>query len=251
MHQKKIAMPASSEQQPAQLVAVRTSEPFRKRRHWPKTLEARMELGLRELRAPATFEEYLALSEDCDYRIHYRDGHIISFLEIDEKTNAIMGEASVVHEALVMRIGKLLAEILDLQSGPPFQILGSNVRLFIAENRKGCNADVTVVQGRIEQKTYKFNRRAVSGVTNPWLIVEVLSDSTREFDLSDKLSDYKQMPSLQQVIFIEQDQVWASTYIRVSPKEWRNLDLTSPEDQIPVLENAIPLQRVYEHILEV
>ena len=250
MHQKNIAMPASSEQQPAKLVAVRTSEPFRKRRHWPKTLEARIELGLRELRAPATFEEYLALSEDCNYRIHYRDGNIISFLEIDEQTNAIMGEASVVHELIVARMISLLSETLN-KPDSGFKVLGSNIRLFIAENRKGCNADVTVVQGRIEQKTYKFNRRAVSGVTNPWLIVEVLSDSTREFDLSDKLSDYKQMPSLQQVIFIEQDQVWASTYIRVSPKEWRNLDLTSPEDQIPVLENAIPLQRVYEHILEV
>lgn len=242
-------MPTTSEPQPAKLAAVRTSEPFRKRRHWPKTLEARMDLGVRELRAPATFEEYLALSEDCDYRIHYRDGHIISFLEIDEPTNAIMGEASVVHEALVMRIGKLLAEILESQSGPNFHILGSNTRLFIAEDHKGYNADVTVVKGRIEQKTYRFNRRAVSGLTNPWLLVEVLSDSTRDFDLSEKLSDYKQLPSLQQVIFIEQDYVSASTYIRTGEKEWRNLDFNALEDEIPVLDKAISLQKVYEHIL--
>ena len=243
-----INMPASSEQSSIKLADVRTSEPFRKRRHWPKTLEARIELGLRELRAPATFKEYLALSEDCNYRIHYRDGNVISFLEIDEQTNAIMGEASVKHELIVARMISLLTETLG-KAGPGFQVLGSNVRLFIAENRKGCNADVTVVKGKVEQKTYKFNRRAVSGITNPWLGVEVLSDSTREFDLSDKLSDYKQIPSLQQVIFIEQEEAWASTYIRVSPKEWRNLDLTSPEDQIPVQGDNIPLQRVYEHIL--
>ncbi|HQU58610.1 MAG TPA: Uma2 family endonuclease [Saprospiraceae bacterium] len=242
-------MPETSPQQSTKLAAVRTSEPFRKRRHWPKTLEARMDLGVRELRAPATFEEYLALSEDCDYRIHYRDGHIISFLEIDEPTNAIMGEASVVHEALVMRIGKLLAELLEGQSNPHFHILGSNARLFIAEDRKGYNADVTVVKGEIEQRTYKFNRRAVSGLTNPWLIVEVLSDSTRDFDLSEKLADYKQLPSLQQVIFIEQDYVSASTYIRTGAKEWRNLDFNALEDTIPVLDKAISLQRVYERIL--
>lgn len=241
-------MPASIEQQPTKVADFHTSEPFRKRRHWPKTLEARIELGFRELRAPATFEEYLALSEDCNYRIHYRDGQVISFLEIDEQTNAIMGEASVIHELIVARMISLLSETLS-KAGSGFHVLGSNVRLFIAENRKGCNADVTVVKGKVEQKTYKFNRRAVSGVTNPWLIVEILSDSTREFDLSDKLSDYKQMPSLQQVIFIEQDQVWASTYIRLSPKEWRNLDLTSPEDQIPILDQAISLQQIYASIL--
>lgn len=241
-------MPASIEQQPTKVADFHTSEPFRKRRHWPKTLEARIELGFRELRAPATFEEYLALSEDCNYRIHYRDGQVISFLEIDEQTNAIMGEASVIHELIVARMISLLSETLS-KAGSGFHVLGSNVRLFIAENRKGCNADVTVVKGKVEQKTYKFNRPAVSGVTNPWLIVEILSDSTREFDLSDKLSDYKQMPSLQQVIFIEQDQVWASTYIRLSPKEWRNLDLTSPEDQIPILDQAISLQQIYASIL--
>ncbi|MCB0598105.1 MAG: Uma2 family endonuclease [Lewinellaceae bacterium] len=243
-------MPTASEQQPAKLAAVRTSEPFRKRRHWPKTMEARMELGVRELRAPATFEEYLALSEDCNYRIHYRDGHVISFLEIDEQTNAIMGEASVIHELIVARMITLLSETLN-KTGSGFQVLGSNVRLFIAEDRKGCNADVTVVEGPVEQKTYKFNRRAVTGVTNPWLLVEVLSDSTREFDLSDKLSDYKQLPSLQQVIFIEQEHVWASTYIRISPKEWRNLDLNSLEDQIPILDTSISLQKVYKSILNV
>lgn len=241
-------MPASIEQQPTKVADFHTSEPFRKRRHWPKTLEARIELGFRELRAPATFEEYLALSEDCNYRIHYRDGQVISFLEIDEQTNAIMGEASVIHELIVARMISLLSETLS-KAGSGFHVLGSNVRLFIAENHKGCNADVTVVKGKVEQKTYKFNRPAVSGVTNPWLIVEILSDSTREFDLSDKLSDYKQMPSLQQVIFIEQDQVWASTYIRLSPKEWRNLDLTSPEDQIPILDQAISLQQIYASIL--
>lgn len=65
------------------------------------------------IRVAATFEEYLALSEDCNYRIHYRDGQVISFLEIDEQTNAIMGEASVKHELIVARMISLLSETLS------------------------------------------------------------------------------------------------------------------------------------------
>lgn len=207
-----------------------------------------MDLGIPELRVPATFEEYLAFSQDCDYRVHYRDGHIISFVEIDEQTNAVMGEASLVHELLVARIIQLLATLLE-SPGSDFQILGSKARIFIAEDRKDVNADVTVVRGDLEEKTYKFNRRKVTGLTNPWLIVEILSNSARDFDLSEKLNDYKQIPSLQQVIFIEQDFVGASTYIRVSPKEWRNLDLSTLDDSIPVINHSISLEQIYRKIL--
>lgn len=37
---------------------------------------------------------------------------------------------------------------------------------------------------RDQATSIKYNRRSVSGITNPWLIVEVLSESTRDFDLS-------------------------------------------------------------------
>lgn len=67
--------------------------PLKSRLHFPRTFEDRADLGMRELRAPATFEEYLKLSLDCDFQLHYRDGRIISFIEIDAKTNTIMGEA--------------------------------------------------------------------------------------------------------------------------------------------------------------
>jgi hypothetical protein len=41
----------------------------------------------------------------------------------------------------------------------------------------------------------------------------------RDFDLFEKLADYKQIPSLQQVIFLEQNRLWASTYIRKGTHE--------------------------------
>lgn len=80
--------------------------------------------------------------------------------------------------------------------------------------------------------------------------MEVLSDSTRRFDNSVKFLDYKQVPSLEQVVFVEENRMQASTYIRLSPKEWRNLDLTSPEDQIPILDASISLQQIYASILD-
>lgn len=225
---------------------VRQGIPHRPRRHFPRTFEERAALGVSELRVPATFEEYLALAHDCDYRLHYRDGHIISFIEIDEVTQTVMGEATITHEGLVMRIGHLLATIFQKD----YNILGSNTKLFIGEQRRGYNADVVVVQGPVSQKTYKYNKRSLRGVNNPWLIVEVLSDSTREFDLSEKLTDYKTIPSLQQIIFIEQSLINVTTYIRVGPNEWRNLDFHGPDDQLPVGDGLVSLRAIYQRIPE-
>lgn len=212
----------------------------------PLTFEERAGMGKAEIRVAATFQEYLDLAHDCDYRVHFRDGYIISFIEMEEKTNTIMGEATITHERLVMRFGYFLAEIFGLESD--FQVLGSNVKIFIGEQQKGVNPDVAVVKGEAEIRTYKTNRRTMKGVANPYLIVEVLSRGTRDFDLSEKLTDYKQIPSLQQVIFAEQDRVWASTYIRVGANEWRNIDFTSLEGQIPVADGFISLAKLYSKI---
>jgi len=226
---------------------IRTAIPRRARLHFPHTFEERADLGVSELRVPATFEEYLKLSYECDYRLHYREGHIISFIEIDEKTNTVMGEASVSHEAIVVRIGRLLDEVFETETSD-FLILGSNTRIFVAPDRKGLNADVTVVRGPVEEVSFKYNKRTVSGIANPWLVVEVLSESTRDFDLSEKLSDYKQIPSLQQIVFAEQASVGVTTYIRVGANEWRNLDFFSLDALLPVGDKEIPLRRIYAKI---
>ena len=212
----------------------------------PLTFEERADMGKREIRVDATFEEYLDLAHDCDYRVHYRNGQVISFIEIEDITNIIMGEATVTHERMVMRFGLYLALIFGAESD--YQILGSNVKIFIGAERNGYNPDVAVVNGEAVIRSYKSNKRTSKGIVNPHIIVEILSKSTRNFDLLEKLVDYKQIPSLQQVIFAEQGSVWASTYIRVSANEWRNLDFTTLDGQIPVADGFISIEKLYSKI---
>jgi Uma2 family endonuclease len=220
----------------------------RRRLPLPLTFAERADMGKREVRVAATFEQYLELAHDCEYRVHYSNGYVISFIEIEEKTDIIMGEATITHERLVARFCYFLAEILGIDGD--FSIMGSNSKIFIGAERSGYNPDVMVVNGTIETKKYKSNKRNSTGVVNPYLIVEILSRSTRDFDLSEKLTDYKRIPSLQQVIFVEQGSIWASTYIRKSDNEWRNLDFTSLEGAIPVADGFIPLKKLYSKILD-
>ena len=228
--------------------ATKPSITRRRRSPLPLTFAERADMGKREIRVPATFQEYLDLAHDCDYRVHYRNGFIISFIEIEEKTDIIMGEATITHERLVARFCYFLTTILGIDSD--FSIMGSNSKIFIGAERSGYNPDVLVVNGTIEKRKYKSNKRTSTGIVNPYLIVEILSKSTRDFDLSEKLTDYKLIPSLQQIIFVEQGSVWASTYIRKSNNEWRNLDFTSLDESIPVADGFIALNQLYSKILE-
>jgi Uma2 family endonuclease len=56
-------------------------------------------------------------------------------------------------------------------------------------------------------------------VTNPALLVEVLSASTQDYDRGEKLSHYKQIPSLQAVLLVAFD-ARRVTVITRSPAGW-------------------------------
>ena len=87
------------------MAAEKTPETRKKRLLMPLTFEKRAEMGIQEMRVDASFDEFIRLVHACDYRLQYSDGQIISFIEIEEKTNTIMGEATVTHERIVMRFG--------------------------------------------------------------------------------------------------------------------------------------------------
>ena len=86
-------------------------------------------------------------------------------------------------------------------------------------------------------------------VKNSILIVEVLSDSTTAFDLGEKLEIYKQIPSLQQILFVSQYKPWVISYTRTTnPIEWLNTSVHTIADSIIVLANTVALADIYKKI---
>jgi Uma2 family endonuclease len=216
----------------------------------PFTYEKRIELAA-ELRIPATYEEYIEYVCDCDYRLQYHDGHIISFIEQDEKTNTIMGEAAPIHERITARIIFLISQLLDLRTeGIRYAIYGSNIKIYIPNYNKSYNPDMAVALEPAEYIKHKPKKRTVTSLVNPHIIVEVMSNGTRQFDKYEKLPNYKAIDSIQQIIFIEPSEVSISTFIRVSANEWRNLDYKSMDDHLPIVsETAIPLKDIYGYLI--
>lgn len=198
----------------------------------PITLDERLAYG-RELRIPASWEEFLDMLEECEYRIEYDEGEIISY----------MGYATEEHETLVGEIIRLLGNLL---SDMACRVNGSNLALHISGfvNRQ-YNADCAVVQGASEKVILRGDMTAVA---NPVLIVEVLSPSNRAFDLNRKFKNYKKIPSLQQVLFIESTEKKVISHFRQD--DWAPQVFDLSQKAVPVLNaGTISMEELYRKVI--
>jgi Uma2 family endonuclease len=199
----------------------------------PLTLSERS-LAPDELRVKATFEEYLDFAEQCEYNVEYVNGEILS-----------MSQASLPHESLVIRLGYILTDLLDDQSD--LDIFGSNIKIHVLATGDSFNADVSIVRGEPTYLRLSSGHLSTVEITNPLLVVEVLSKNTQAFDLSEKLEAYKQIPSLQQVLFVSQEQPWVSSFVRSeTPDIWLNRSTHTLTDAVAVLGQDVTLAQIYK-----
>lgn len=106
-----------------------------------------------------------------------------------------------------------------------YWVLGSNIKIAIAEGQCDFNADLSVVKHPIDYGTMPTGRPENWQFKNPEIVVEVLSKSTRKFDMTEKITYYKLIPSLQYILFVDQYRPFASVYSRTGvPDEWLNND---------------------------
>lgn len=185
------------------------------------------------VRIPASEEDYLSLAYALPFKVEYHENEIIT-----------IGLASYLHEKLVARFIILLNQIFEQIEGD-FNILGSNAGVGIPKFEGGYYMpDVMVVKG---EPAFKPNSTAI--ITNPYIIVEVLSPATTKYDLEDKLPEYKYLKSLQQIIYVSPKKVFVSTYIRSeNPNIWLNRDFHSLDETIVVEGVNISLSDIYKKI---
>ncbi|MBO0932914.1 Uma2 family endonuclease [Fibrella aquatilis] len=186
------------------------------------------------LHVKATFEEYLDFAEQCEYNVEYVNGEILS-----------MSQASLPHESLVSRLSTIFNILFD--EDDTIMVCASSIKIHVAATGDSFNADVSIIRGEPYYLRLPSGQLSTVEITNPILVVEILSKSTQAFDLSDKLEAYKQIPSLEQVLFVSQEQPWVSAFVRSeTPGVWLNTSAHSLTDSIGVLTHDVSLAEVYK-----
>ena len=132
----------------------------------------------------ATWDEFMDYLEETTYKAEYSNGRII-----------IMGLASAIHEFIVSYMTTLLVNHYQFNG---YNVFSSNLGVK-TNNQKGYfNPDVTVVKGKLE-----FYNQYTAIILNPYLVVEVLSQGTYQYDLNEKLYKYQSMASIHEVVFVD------------------------------------------------
>lgn len=141
-----------------------------------------------------TEEEYLRREREAGSKSEYWQGAILA-----------MAGGSFRHHRVCSRVQMLLGAAL---AGRPCQPSSSDQRL-ATPDRLYTYPDAAVYCGPIVARP-----GTTDVATNPAVLVEVLSDSTREYDLGEKIALYKRIPSLRHVVFIEPDELRVTVVCR-------------------------------------
>ena len=130
-----------------------------------------------------SFHEYVKLEEYSNVRHEFLDGVIYA-----------MAGGTPAHAALAARIiGRFRAQL----EGKPCEVFTSDLRVRVAASGLATYPDVTVVCG-----TLQVDSEDSATVLNPAVLVEVLSDSTAEYDRGEKLDHYRKIASLRDVVLV-------------------------------------------------
>jgi Uma2 family endonuclease len=127
--------------------------------------------------------EYLALEASSNVKHEYLDGQIYA-----------MAGGTPEHAALAATvIGLLFPQLRDGRC----RAHDADLRVRVPATGLATYPDITVVCGRRER-----DPDDPQAVTNPTVIVEVLSRSTEEYDRGDKFEHYKHIPSLREYVLV-------------------------------------------------
>jgi Uma2 family endonuclease len=148
---------------------------------------------------PITAAEYLEGERSSEVRHEFVDGRIYA-----------MSGASLRHNEICLDVALLLKNHLK---GGPCRTFIEAVKVELADDLSESYyyPDVFVTCEPSDDDSH-ISR-------HPKLIIEVLSPSTSRNDRGDKLSNYKRIPSVEEIVYIEQD--WPEIFIVRRSDRWK------------------------------
>jgi Uma2 family endonuclease len=175
--------------------------------------------------------EYLELEDKAEFRSEYRDGEIVP-----------MAGGTTNHNRISLNVATNLTFSLK---GQNYEVYMSDVRLWIPPNRQYTYPDVMLIQG---EPTYLEN--TTSTVTNPRLIVEVLSKSTGNYDRSEKFDYYRSIPTLHEYILIDQSRYHVIQYVKANEQQWLMTNYNQAEGIVKLgsVDLALSLNDIYDRV---
>ncbi len=173
-----------------------------------------------------TVEEYLALEAQSELRHEFFYGNLFE-----------MPGTTILHNELCIALLMILKS--QLLKGE-FKILMESVKVRISSEDIFLYPDVVVAPvGQNSVDSYVIN--------DPVFIAEVLSDSTRRYDSTDKFIQYRKIDSLQYYLLVEPEKRVVIFYEKAADGDWVAKTYTENDEEVklPKLNATIRLGDIY------
>ncbi len=176
-------------------------------------------------------EEYLELERASDQRHEYVAGEVYA-----------MAGGSWNHSVIISNTNRSFGNQLV---GKGCTSLASDMRLHVSSVKAYRYPDVLVVCGEPQ-----FHNNQTDIITNPIVVVEVLSQSTASVDHIEKKYEYFQIPSVNEYLLISQDQPHIERYLRQDDDSLLNNTVSGLDAvmNLPSIHCTLKLSDVYQDI---
>lgn len=148
-----------------------------------------------------SYAEYLAAEQRGEIKHEYLDGAVVA-----------MAGGTIAHGELS---GLVFATLFQRLQGRSCRVYNSDVRVHVEATGLTTYPDVTVVCG--PRRTAAVDDQAL---TNPVLLVEVLSPSTAAYDRGEKFEHYQRIESLREYVLVSPDRPRVERYCRIGDGTW-------------------------------
>jgi Uma2 family endonuclease len=177
-------------------------------------------------------EEYLEIERQAEDKNEYYKGEMFA-----------MSGASRRHDRIATQLTFLIAQHLR---GKRCEEFSANMRVLATPSGLYTYPDLSVACDEPQ-----FADPHVDTLTNPTLLVEVLSPSTEAYDRGKKAKLYRAIPSLQELLFIAQESYEVELYRRQPDGTWSLIEARGLESAIALtsIGYTLSLRELYERVL--
>jgi Uma2 family endonuclease len=178
-----------------------------------------------------SIEEYLLLEDESPVKNEYYQGEVFA-----------MAGGSIAHNQIV---SNAIAAINVFLRGKNCQVFPSDLKIHNEANTLFTYPDISIVCG--EPERWKARNDTI---TNPVVLIEVLSQKTQGYDRGQKFNLYRSIPSVKEYILISSLEILVERYTKQAIGFWNFRETANPDDafQIETIDFSCPLKELYRNV---
>lgn len=176
-----------------------------------------------------SIEEFIEMENEATEKHEYFQGEVFSMAGASDNHNEIFSS--------------LFSELSAQLKGKTCRPYGSDKRLYIRENTLLTYPDISVYCN----KSAPFGKGEMTFV-DPTVLIEILSESTKNYDRGVKFSLYRDIPTLLEYILVDSQSIRVEIFRLNESKHWELEEYKSLDDSlfIAALNVRISLRDVYQ-----